>query len=148
MPSDMLNAAPEPTRGFTLIEVIIILVVLGILSAIAIPNYSRYAARGQLVEATNALSQYHARMDHYFRQHRSYANGDQCGVAPPAKLTSFTVTCTLSSSGQAFTATATGIGETAGFAYSINEANVRATARLPADWGELSADAGSRWVTR
>jgi type IV pilus assembly protein PilE len=144
----MFNAAPEPSNGFTLIEVMIIVVVLAILSAIAVPNYSRYVARSQLVEATNALAHYHVRMEQYFRLHRSYANGAQCGVAPPANLANFTVTCGLDAGGNAYMATATGIGETSGFAYTINQANVRATASVPAHWGDLSADAGSRWVTR
>jgi type IV pilus assembly protein PilE len=148
MPSDMLNAAPEPSDGFTLIELMIIVVVLAILSAITIPNYSRYVARSQLGEATNALAHYHVRMEQYFRLQRSYANGGQCGVAPPANLVNFTVTCGLEGGGNAYMATAIGIGETSGFAYTINQANVRATASVPAHWGNLPVDAGSRWVTR
>jgi len=144
----MPDAAPEPTDGFTLIEVMIIVVVLAILSAIAIPNYSRYVARGQLVEATNALAEYRARMEQYFEHHRTYANAGRCGVAPPADLANFAMTCSVAADGTGYTATATGTGESAGFAYTVDQANVRATAALPAPWGDLPADAGSRWVTR
>ena len=37
--------------GFTLIEAMVLVAVLGILAAIGIPNYSRYVTRGHLVEA-------------------------------------------------------------------------------------------------
>ena len=46
--------------GFTLIEAMVLVAVLGILAAIGIPNYSRYITRGQLVEAGNALAEYRA----------------------------------------------------------------------------------------
>jgi type IV pilus assembly protein PilE len=146
----MLNTVPSSfERGFTLIEVMIIVVVLGILSAIAIPNYSRYVTRGQLVEATNALAEYRVRMEQFFQDNRTYANaGGACGAALPANLTNFGVACAIAAGGQAYTATATGAGSTAGFVYTINQANVRATTGLPAHWGSLPGDAGTRWVTR
>ncbi len=148
-PIHMLNTVPTQTaRGFTLIEVMIIVVVLGILSAIAIPNYSRYVTRGQLVEATNALSEYRVRMEQFFQDNRTYSNAGNCGAALPVNLTNFAVTCAIAAGGQAYTATATGAAATAGFVYTINQANARATTALPAHWGDLPADAGTRWVTR
>ncbi|HQR54682.1 MAG TPA: type IV pilin protein [Burkholderiaceae bacterium] len=136
-------------RGFTLIEVLIVMTVLAILAAIAIPNYSRYITRGNLVEATNALSEYRVRMEQFYQDNRSYRNaGGDCGVAVPANLQNFALNCVIAAAGQAYTATATGAGSMAGFAYSINQANVRATTGLPAKWGALPADAATRWVTR
>ena len=146
----MLHAAPPAsTRGFTLIEVLIVMTVLAILAAIAIPNYSRYVMRGNLVEATNALSEYRVRMEQFYQDNRSYRNaGGDCGVAVPANLQNFALNCVIAAAGQAYTASATGAGSMAGFAYSINQANVRATTGLPAKWGSLPADAATRWVTR
>lgn len=135
-------------RGFTLIEVIVVVVILGILASIAIPAYSRYITRGALVEATTALADYRVRMEQFYQDNRTYANGADCGVAAPAGLANFAVTCALAAGGQAYTATATGAGTAAGFTFTINQANARATTALPTHWGSLPGDAGTRWVVR
>ena len=45
------------TRGFTLIEVMIVVAIVGILSAIAIPSYSEYIRRGHRADARAGLLQ-------------------------------------------------------------------------------------------
>lgn len=136
-------------HGFTLIEVLIVMTVLAILAAVAIPQYTRYIQRGNLVEATNALAEYRVRMEQFYQDNRSYNNaGGNCGAAVPAGLQNFAVTCATANGGQTYTATATGAGGAAGFVFTINQANVRATTGLPASWGSLPADAGTKWVTR
>lgn len=146
----MLHAVPKTTsRGFTLIEALIVMTLLGILAAVAIPNYSRYVTRGNLVEATNALSEYRVRMEQFYQDNRAYQNATgNCGAAVPTNLQNFAITCAIAAAGQAYTATATGAAGVAGFVYTINQANARATTALPASWGSLPADAGTRWVTR
>jgi len=134
--------------GFTLIEAMVVVAVLGILAAISVPNYSRYVTRGHLVDAGNALSDYRARMEQFHQVNRTYAKAAACGQAVPTNLDNFAITCAIAAGGQAFTATATGAGTTAGFVYTINHANVRATTAIPSHWGALPSDAGSKWVTR
>ena len=140
----------EKTRrsGFTLIEAMVVVAVLGILAAISVPNYSRYVTRGHLVDAGNALSEYRIRMEQFYQDNRTYARAGVCGQAVPTNLDNFAIACAIAAGGQAFTATATGAGSTAGFVYTINQANVRSTTAIPSHWGTLARDAGIKWVTQ
>ena len=134
--------------GFTLIEAMVLVAVLGILVAIGIPNYSRYITRGHLIEAGNALADYRADMEQFYRNNSTYGKAGSCGQAVPANVDSFAIACAIATGGQAFTATATGAGSTAGFVYTIDHANVRSTAAIPSHWGSLTRDARNTWVTR
>ena len=44
-------------RGFTLVELVFVLAILGIVLAIAVPGFERYIERSRIVEATNAIAE-------------------------------------------------------------------------------------------
>lgn len=60
--------------GFTLIEVMIAVVIIGILAAIAFPSYREYILRGQRTEGVALLSEGAARQERFYAQNNTYAN--------------------------------------------------------------------------
>src|SRR2546426_9927950 len=63
----------SPRNGFTLIEVMIVVAIVGILAAIALPNYSYYVQRSKIIEATTSLSDARQRTEQLFLDTRTYA---------------------------------------------------------------------------
>lgn len=65
----------KPNRqqaGFTLIEVMVVVAIIGILAAIAFPSYSEYVKRGYRTEGQAFLHDTSAREERYFAQNNSY----------------------------------------------------------------------------
>jgi type IV pilus assembly protein PilE len=140
-------------RGFTLMEVMITVAIIGILSAIALPRYRDYVTRGRIIEGTSKLSDYRVRMEQYFMDNRTYRLAGNCGVDPAvypgfnAAQDAFQITC-VAADDRSYVATATGVaGKGMGaFAYTINQANAHATTGLAASWN--SANAANCWITK
>jgi type IV pilus assembly protein PilE len=142
----------EPAAGFTLIELMIVVAIIAILAAIALPVYKNYITRSKLSEAYNNLAAYRVSMEQYYQDNRNYGTTG-CGAPAPAStsLKYFTIACTGNATGtgatagyQGYLATATGDagGLTAGFSFTIDNNNNQATPSSP--WGGST----TCWVDR
>jgi len=60
--------------GFTLIELMITVAIIGILAAIAYPSYTEYVLRGNRSEAQALLNDAAARQERYYAQNNTYAD--------------------------------------------------------------------------
>lgn len=61
------------SAGFTLIEMLIGILIVGILAAIAYPGYQQYLLRAQRSAAQSLLLDIHARQEHHFSNAKRYA---------------------------------------------------------------------------
>ncbi len=59
-------------KGFTLIEVMIVVAIIGILAAIAYPSYDEYVKRGNRAEGMAQLNDIAARQERYYAQNNEY----------------------------------------------------------------------------
>lgn len=132
-------------RGFSLIEMMIVIALIGILASVALPAYNDYVTRGRIVEAFGELSSMRAKLEQHFLDNRTYAGACAAGtVAPLPAGKHFTYACALTATN--FTVTATGIAAqgTGGFVYTIDESNVRRTTAAPSGFNTSN----TCWVTK
>ncbi len=120
-------------RGFTLIEIMISVAIVGVLLAAAVPAYTDYVIRGRLTEAFTALAGSQPAAEQYWSNFRKY-DGFDAGGSFPINTSNFIYA--LSNAGaSSYTITATGIGKMNGFVYSIDQNGTRATVGSPTGWG-------------
>jgi len=58
--------------GFTLVELLVTVAIIGILAAIAIPEFTMYARRGHNAAAESDLRNFKTGMESYYADNRAY----------------------------------------------------------------------------
>lgn len=101
-------------NGFTLIELMIVVVVIGILAAVAFPSYQSYIVKSNRAVAQAFMMDVENRQKQYLLDARSYAADlATLGMAAPSDVSGFyTVSIAVSAAPPAFTITATPIAGT------------------------------------
>lgn len=71
-------------RGFTLIELMIVVTIIGILAAIAIPMYLDYTIRSQIAEGINLASSAKAAVSSFYLEHGDFPSDNADAALAPA----------------------------------------------------------------
>ena len=142
-------------KGFTLIELMVVVVIVAILASVAFPAYQNYVIRGKLMEATSTLSNLRIRMEQYYQDKQNYGStATICGLTMPGspEVQYFAYSCNWGAAGvdsTTYTITATGIGTLSNFIYTIDQGNAKKTIGLNPDWGTVSpATPALCWITK
>lgn len=127
--------------GFTLIELMITVAVIGILAAIVVPNYSDYVRRSTLAEGFSAMSDMRVKLEQFYQSNRNYGTDGQlqpCGHDGVANRIDFSpaggkfaFVCALgagANADQAYLLTATGnAGAASGHTFTLDSNNAKRT---------------------
>ena len=76
----------DKQRGMTLVEMMTVIMILGILTAIAVPSYSSYMRKTRRADAKVALTSSAQQFERCYTRYYSYvqaANGGQCPLVLP-----------------------------------------------------------------
>lgn len=116
--------------GFTLMELVIAIAIIGILSALAVPGYYSYVHKATRTDATSELLIDAAKMEQYYSQNNTYAGATLANIQANATTTNGTYAIALSNlSATTYTITATATGSQLGDSncrtFVINESGTR-----------------------
>lgn len=128
-----LPTACRRGRGFSLIELLIALAIVGVLASIALPSYREHVRRGAMEDITASLATGRVAIEQFYLDNRTYED------APcPPDTEHFTVTC--DGDADTYTLTATGSGLMDDFVLTLDETDARTTA---GPWGDAAC-----WLRR
>ena len=137
----------RPMRGFTLIEVMIVVAIVAILAKIALPAYTDHVTRSKLTEATTNLGTLRVQMEQYFQDNRTYVGGP-CTPGTGSDIKYFAYACSTGEpTATTFRVKATGTAGVGmgGFTLSIDQANIKRTEAVPSGW---TSPATNCWILR
>jgi type IV pilus assembly protein PilE len=137
-------------KGFTLIEIMVTVAIIGILASLALPAYGNYVTRGKIPDATSNLASKRVLMEQFFQDNHSYLSGGACPttVAPDtASSKYFNFACDPAfTTANTFEIEATGKGTMAGFSYTITESNTKGSVITAPANVNLIASSTTCWI--
>ena len=103
-------------RGITLFELLIVLTIVGVIAAVAVPSYRKHLLRVHRAEAMTALMQLQNAEESHYLRHNTYtariegAPPEGLGLSTASTSNKYTLAVALAADGQSYIATATPAG--------------------------------------
>ncbi len=119
-------------QGFSLVEIMITIVIVGILSSLALPSYRDYVTRARLSEAFAALGAAQTSAEQFWSNEHTFAGFDGA-LSFPGNTSNFSYVLTTATA-STYTIQAIGLGPVAGFVYTVDQNGARATTSVPSGW--------------
>jgi type IV pilus assembly protein PilE len=139
----MMRINYRKMQGVTLMELMIVVVIIGIMAAVAYPQYRDFAARAKRNEAKAILLEIAQNQERFYLQNSTYGTLSQLGYAGNTITTdtgSYDVTITPAPTASNFTAVAT-------FVLGGNEASKCLTFDIDGRGTRTSAPDAACWTT-
>ncbi|MFM9968989.1 MAG: type IV pilin protein [Burkholderiales bacterium] len=135
-------------QGFTLIELMIVVVIVAILAAVAVPSYNEYIVRGRIPDATANLATKRVKLEQFYQDNRTYVGATDC-ASDTTTSSYFNFSCTVGPSATAYTLSAVGKSSMTGFTFTVDQSNAKTTTvgtGAPSGWTTPSPN--NCWVTK
>lgn len=114
------------TTGFTLVELMIVVAVISILAAVALPSYSSYVARSKRAEVRAEMLKAEGWLERYYTENNRFTSGTAAsdtavpsgfsarfGSVPASGNANYTISLTVANNPPSYTITATRTGSMA-----------------------------------
>lgn len=116
--------SPNGRRGFTLVELMIVVLIIGILAALAVSTYRRMVSKARMTQAQVILKHLHKVEETFFSENGWYTTDLKIMDYDPVKYNYYQVSVTVDNTAPDFLGVATGVGAMVGDLWTVTKVGI------------------------